>query len=96
MPAYVRKQSLLERLKSQYNIYDWLLWLSEEIESSGWEQLEKEWANIIGIVLNFVFMIARANINTKPKQYDDVFSEGSSSGWAAAIVRILPLDPLQR
>jgi len=88
MPAYVRKQSLLERLKSQYNIYDWLLWLSEEIESSGWDRIEKEWAIIIGVVLNLLFMFARANVNTRPKHYDDVFGEGSGPGWAAATVRI--------
>lgn len=87
MPPVVRKQPFFERLKSQYNIYDWLLWLSEEIESSGWDQLEKEWAFIIGGTLNFLFMIARANVNTRPKHYDDVFGESRGDGWAATIVR---------
>ncbi|KAF7846471.1 hypothetical protein BT93_L4294 [Corymbia citriodora subsp. variegata] len=73
MPAYVRKQSLADRIKSSLNIYDIALWLSEEIESNGWDQLEKEWAIPIGVVFNLIFLVARANGNTRSSSYDDVF-----------------------
>lgn len=89
MPAYVRKQPLAERVKSALNIYDLLLWLSEEIESNGWDQLEKEWAIPIGFAFNFIFLIARANIGAQSASYDDIFTEPSGTGWTAAIVSLL-------
>ena len=85
MPAYVRKQPLLERIKAWFEIYDVLLWLSEEIESHGWDQVEKAYAIPIGIGINLAFLIARANVGRKG--YDDVFGE-TSYGWGAAIVRL--------
>lgn len=85
MPAYVRKQPLAERVTSALNLYDWNLWLREEIESRGWDQLEKGWAVPIGIVLNLVFLIARANAGRKSRSYDDVFGDYSGPGWGAAV-----------
>lgn len=64
------------------NPYDFLLWLSEELESSGWDQIEKEWAIPIGAGLNVIFLIARANTQTQSEGYDDVFGEASGTGWA--------------
>src|SRR5438034_8510926 len=52
-----------ERIRIFLNPLDFLLWLSEELDTSGWEQLEKEWAISIGVGLNVVFLIARANAN---------------------------------
>lgn len=86
MPAYVRRQPLAERIKSALNIYDLLLWLSEEIESNGWDQLEKEWAIPIGFAFNFIFLIARANIGAQSTTYDDIFADTTGPGWAATIV----------
>lgn len=88
MPAYVRKQPLSERISTALNIYDWLLWLSEEIESNGWDQLEKEWAIPIGFAFNFVFLIARANTGAQSSSYDDIFAETTGPGWASSIVQI--------
>lgn len=88
MPAYVRRQPLVERIKSAFNIYDWNLWLREEIESRGWDQLEKGWALPIGTVLNLVFLIARANVGRTSSSYDDVFGDSSSTGWGAALVSV--------
>jgi hypothetical protein len=87
MPKFVRKQPLSEKLASYLNPYDFLLWLSEEIESNGWDQLEKGWAIPIGAVLNFAFLVARANITTRSKSYDDVFGEDRGTGWIAWLVR---------
>lgn len=83
MPKYVRRQPLIERIQAFLNPYDFLLWLSEEIESNGWDQLEKGWAAPIGAALNFIFLIARANSKSRPRNYDDVFGEGPGISWTA-------------
>lgn len=87
MPKYVRRQPLSERIKAYLNPYDFLLWLSEEIESNGWDQLEKEWATPIGIALNLVFLVARANSKASTKGYDDVFGDVPKIAWTAWLVR---------
>lgn len=89
MPAYRRQQPLSERIQGALNIYDWLLWLSEEIESYGWDQVEKTWALPIGFVSNLIFIIARANAGKQSRSYNDVFGESSGPGWAVAIVSIV-------
>lgn len=82
MPKFVRRQPLSERISAYLNPYDFLLWLSEELESSGWDRIEKEWAIPIGVGLNLIFLIARANTQTRSASYDDVFGEASGTGWA--------------
>ena len=86
MPKFIRKQPLSERISAYLNPYDFLLWLSEELESNGWDQVEKEWAIPIGIVLNVLCLIARANTQTRSRSYDDVFGEVQSAGWIAWLV----------
>ncbi|KAL4917245.1 hypothetical protein BDW62DRAFT_211283 [Aspergillus aurantiobrunneus] len=76
MPRLVRRQPLAERIKSYLNPLDFLLWLSEEIDANDWDQFEKSWATRLGVILNLVFMIARANSRTSGSQViDDVFGE---------------------
>jgi hypothetical protein len=87
MPKYVRRAPLSERIAAYLNPYDFLLWLSEEIESRGYDQLEKEWAIPIGAVFNIVFLIARANTSTRSSSYDDVFGDSYGFGWRAWLVR---------
>jgi hypothetical protein len=86
MPKYVRRQPLIERVRAYLNPYDFLLWISEEIESNGWDQLEKEWATPIGLVLNLVFIIARANSKGTSRGYDDVFGDVPRIAWTAWLV----------
>jgi hypothetical protein len=86
MPKYVRRQPLVERVRAYLNPYDFLLWISEEIESNGWDQLEKEWATPIGLVLNLVFIIARANSKGTSRGYDDVFGDVPRIAWTAWLV----------
>ena len=86
MPKFVRRQPLFERIKAYLNPYDFLLWLSEELESNGWDQLEKEWAVPIGIVVNLVFLVARANTKNTSKSYDDVFGDINGVSWTAWLV----------
>lgn len=88
MPPVVRRQPLFERVKAFLNPLDFLLWLSEELDANGWDQLEKEWAIPIGLGLNVVFLIARANSNHAARKYDDVFGESTAgSGWLGWLVR---------
>lgn len=86
MPKFVRRQPLAERIQAYLNPYDFLLWLSEELESNGWDQLEKEWATPIGVGLNLVFIIARANSRAKSTSYDDVFGDVPGVAWTAWLV----------
>lgn len=88
MPKLVRKQPLSERISAYLNPYDFLLWLSEELESNGWDQIEKEWALPIGFGLNLIFLIARANTQTRSSSYDDVFGEPMGSSWGAWLVSL--------
>ena len=74
----VRRQPLSERLKSYLNPYDFLLWLSEELETSDWEQWQREWGTFIGIGTNFVMLVARANCGGRSRSYDDVFGDEPS------------------
>ena len=88
MPKYVRRQPLADRIRAALNLYDFLLWLSEEIDSHGWDQLEKEWAIPIGFACNFIFLIARANSKKSTRIHDDVFGESGGSGWGVWLVRL--------
>ena len=60
-PRLIRRRPLADRIKAYLNPLDLLLWLSEELDSNDWDQWNKEWAYPIGILLNVVFLIARAN-----------------------------------
>lgn len=90
MPRLVRRRPLGQRVKAYLNPLDFLLWLSEEFDSSDWDQWQKEWATPMGVGLNLVFLIARANSGPSTPRYDDVFGddEGSTSwrGWLAAFI----------
>ena len=83
MPRLVRRRPLGQRIKAYLNPLDLLLWLSEELDSSDWDQWQKEWATPMGICLNLVFLIARANSGPSTRPGDDVFGddEGYRSWW---------------
>ena len=88
MPRIIRHQTLAQRLKAYLNPLDILLWISEELESSDWEQWGKEWAIPIGVGLNIVMLIARANARKGGRNTDDdVFGDTSNgSGWFSWLV----------
>lgn len=89
----VRRAPLLERIKAYINPLDFLLWLSEEISGNEWDDFQKRWATPAGLMLNLVFMIARANAGSRTTDADsDVFGdayERRGSGWLAWFVRDL-------
>ena len=60
-PRLIRRRPLADRIKAYLNPLDLLLWLSEEMDSKDWDQWNKEWAYPIGVLLNVVFLTARAN-----------------------------------
>ncbi|KAI9732659.1 MAG: hypothetical protein M1834_003996 [Cirrosporium novae-zelandiae] len=83
MPRLVRRQPLIERIKSYLNPLDFLLWLSEELESGDWDEWQKEYGTISGCLLNLVMLIARANSGSRRNDdIDDVFGdEDDDAGW---------------
>ncbi len=94
MPRLVRRRPLGERIQAYLNPLDFVLWLSEELDSGDWDQWQKDWATPIGIGLNFVFLVARANSGPSTQRGDDVFGEAEGyTGWWAWLVRLLPVLP---
>jgi hypothetical protein len=85
MPRLVRRRPLLERLKAYLNPFDFLLWLSEEIETRDWD--DQGFANPSGAALNFIFLLARANSGPSRSTGNDVFGDSSESGWFSWFVR---------
>ncbi|KAK5740293.1 hypothetical protein LTR17_004794 [Elasticomyces elasticus] len=99
MPRLVRRAPLLERLKASLDPYDFLLWLSEELNDDTYQEWLKDWATPLGITLNIVFILARgASKAAQPRSRDDVFGDADGSrgsGWfvwlAAFLVHFLTL-----
>ncbi|KAH6996483.1 hypothetical protein BKA56DRAFT_726319 [Ilyonectria sp. MPI-CAGE-AT-0026] len=83
MPRLVRRQPLFERIMSALNPMDFLLWLSEELETRDWDSTSA--GTQLGLGLNFVFLIARANSSASSSN-DDVFSDDNGSGWLSFFV----------
>ena len=83
----IRRQPLLERIKAYFDPWDFLLWLSEELDSSDWDEWQKDWATPAGCALNFVMLIARANSGGKTSRVDDVFGDvDTGPGWLSWFV----------
>ena len=88
-PRLVRRRPLTERLKEKLHPGDFLLWLSEELNSDEWQDTLKDWSTVVGIAFNFVFLVARANCKVT-SDGDDVFADHErrlGSGWLAWFVR---------
>lgn len=87
-PRLIRRRPLSERISTYLNPLDFLLWLSEELDSNEWAQWKIEWATPIGLALNILIMIARANsVQNTRSRGDDVFGEnGSYLGWLSWLV----------
>ena len=87
-PRLVRRRPLAERIQEKLNPLDFLLWLSEELNSDEWQDTLREWSTAIGVALNFIFLLARANSNPTSNG-DDIFADYDSrigSGWLAWFV----------
>lgn len=84
MPRLVRRRPLSERIASALNPWDFFLWLSEEIETR--DIGSKSLGTQLGLALNFVFLLARANAGYTTGSADDVFGDVDGSGWLGYIV----------
>ncbi|PQE31650.1 Meiotically up-regulated protein [Rutstroemia sp. NJR-2017a WRK4] len=89
MPRLVRRKPALERITDWLNPQDWLLWLSEEIETRDWDS--NKYAHPIAFGLHFVLLIARANSgNGGNGDVDDVFGDvNSGSGWLSYLSTVV-------
>ncbi|KAI6769140.1 hypothetical protein HG531_010244 [Fusarium graminearum] len=65
------------------NPMDFLLWLSEELETRDWDSATV--GTQMGLAMNFLFLLARANSGSTTKS-DDIFSDDTSSGWLSFVV----------
>lgn len=89
MPRLIRRRPILERVKAYLNPLDFLLWLSEEIETRDWD--DKSFAVPAGLTLNLVFLLARSSAGVSSgKPVDDVFADyDDSTGWFGWFVSII-------
>lgn len=84
MPRLVRRKPLMQRIMANLNPMDTLLWLSEEMETQDWDSAQL--GTQVGLGLNFVFLLARANHSSKSAD-DDVFgNEDATTSWSTLIV----------
>jgi hypothetical protein len=90
MPRLVRRAPLSQRIKAYLDPWDFLLWLSEELNSTEWEDFLKEWSIPLGVGINLIFIVARAN-SRADSLGDDVFGDLDSlqgTGWRPWIVSL--------
>lgn len=85
MPRLVRRKPLSERLKAYLNPLDFLLYVSEELETSEWDTAS--FGRALGMGLNFALLLARANSGGGGRE-DDVFGDGGGSNWVGWLVSI--------
>ncbi|KHN96037.1 uncharacterized protein MAM_06142 [Metarhizium album ARSEF 1941] len=83
MPRLVRRRPLWDRMTSMLNPMDFLLWLSEEIETRDWDSGLV--GTQLGLGLNFLFLLARANSGSKQAS-DEIFGDESPSRWLSVLV----------
>ncbi|OAA43590.1 hypothetical protein NOR_04165 [Metarhizium rileyi] len=83
MPRLVRQRPLWDRISSMLNPMDFLLWLSEEIETRDWDSGLV--GTQLGLGLNFLFLLVRANSGSKQAS-DDIFGDDSSSSWLSILI----------
>lgn len=86
----VRRTPLTTRVKAYLNPLDFLLWISEELNSNDWDDFQEQWAASIGLIFNILFMVARSNASSKSStRGDDIFGdhdERKGNGWMSWMV----------
>lgn len=90
MPRVVRHAPLSQRIAGWLNPFDHLLALSTDIDSYDWDTLQHTLGDPLGIGLNLLTAITRANADAFRSRYeDDVFSYASGRGhgstWAGGL-----------
>ncbi|KAF1834061.1 hypothetical protein BDW02DRAFT_353655 [Decorospora gaudefroyi] len=92
MPPLVRRATLAQRIKAYVDPLDWLMCISEELNTSDWQDFASAWAVWIGSGAHLLFIVAQANsgVSTSPDD-DGVFSEVQGPGWTKWIMDLLVL-----
>jgi hypothetical protein len=92
MPRLVRRAPLAERIKAYIDPSDWLIWISEELNSNDWEDFAQAYAVYIGFGANVLFVIAQANSGASNKyDPDNIFREVPGPGWMKWFMNLLVL-----
>ncbi|PHH82231.1 hypothetical protein CDD82_6650 [Ophiocordyceps australis] len=85
MPRLVRRRPLHQRILAALNPVDYLLQLSEDIEAREWNS--KQVGSQLGLVLNVVFLLCRANAKRSAVyRSDDIFGDSEETTWFAFIL----------
>ncbi|PHH66815.1 hypothetical protein CDD81_5947 [Ophiocordyceps australis] len=85
MPRLVRRRPLHKRILALLNPVDYLLLLSEDIEAREWDS--KQVGSQLGLLLNFVFLVGRANLKRSTiYRSDDIFGDSEETTWFAFIL----------
>lgn len=85
MPRVVRRAPLGQRILGWLNPFDHLLALSTDIDSYDWDSLQHTLGDPLGIGLNILTAVTRANADAFRSRYeDDVFSYASGRGGRGA------------
>jgi hypothetical protein len=88
----VRRAPFAERLKTYLDPSDWLIWISEELNSSDWEDFASAYSLYLGFAANVLFVLAQANSGASTNSDDDgVFSEVQGPGWLKWLMSMLVL-----
>ncbi|EKD15389.1 uncharacterized protein L3040_001756 [Drepanopeziza brunnea f. sp. 'multigermtubi'] len=89
MPRLVRRKPALQRIKDYLNPGDFLLYISEEIETRDWDS--KQFATPLALGLHISLLIARANTGISlGGGRDDVFGDDySGTGWLSYIATLV-------
>jgi hypothetical protein len=92
MPRLVRRAPLSERIQAYLDPSDWLIWISEELNSNDWEDFAQAYSHYIGFGANLLFVIAQANSGASTRHnQDSVFREVSGPGWMKWFMNALVL-----
>ncbi|MCJ1478570.1 hypothetical protein MMC13_007251 [Lambiella insularis] len=93
----IRRQPLADRIRAYLDPLDFLLWISEQFDSEDIDALQQARGTPIGLGLNLIMLLARANSGGGGRRVvDDVFGEEPRGrGWlgcfAAFLVHFLSL-----
>lgn len=87
MPRLIRRRPLLVRIKDYLHPGDWLLWISEELETKDWDN--KQLGNTSALLFHILLLFAKINVGTSQGSPDDVFGDENPSfrwvGWLASL-----------
>ncbi|KAF2846512.1 hypothetical protein T440DRAFT_471777 [Plenodomus tracheiphilus IPT5] len=92
MPRLVRRAPVSERIKAYIDPSDWVIWISEELNSSDWDEFASSYSLYLGFGANLLFILAQANSGASSISEDDgVFNTVQGPGWLKWFANLLVL-----